>query len=712
MNRTRDRLRFLAVTLALLLAVSTLFRVGFLLLFAPVGASIEPSTLAQAFYLGFKYDPRLGLLLLLPFLLLGQFRALDPTRTPWARRFWLGHMTLLAVALAALYLLDLGNYAYLSERIDASALRYLKNPVISMMMVWESYPILWGVVGILAAAFGIRRLLGRLLDRPSPITATSAPLPVDKGPWRRRVLIATVVVVYSAGIYGKFSHYPLRWSDAFFGTDKFVSDLALNPLLFFASSLGTAEKEQAFDLDELSRRYGRVAEYLGVEDLDPERRHFARYIRPLPTGAMGPVQPNVVLIFLESFATHRTGAAGNPLNASPNFDAIAADSLFFPNFYTPRTGTARGVFATLTGIPDTITFRTASRNPRTITQNTVLRAFEGYRKFYFRGGSASWANIRALFIHNHQEFEIYEEGDFQAARVDVWGIPDYRLAEEADRVLSTVEDAPFFAFLHLAGNHRPYTIPDDIPGFSLRNEDDAYLREQGFVSLPEFNSFRLLDFSLGHFLKLARQQPYFDNTIFIILSDNGSSSANAVRPACEEDLRMGVHHAPLAIYAPALIPEGRIIYTPATQMDIMPTAAALAGVAALNTTLGRNLLDPRFADNSVAFMYRTRGTRGEILLYDGDTVTLLDRDGSNLRARSCPGDVPPENPASEQPVQATASTELALGLYHASKYLLYNNSPALYQAKNLEPVRPAATEASIPRLEPLPSTAEASQGTP
>lgn len=675
MSQTLTRIRCLAVGVFMLLLVFTLFRGAFFLWFSPATEGIESAAVARAFYLGFKYDLRLALLLLVPFALLGQIRPLDPIRSPRARAFWLNHLTLLASVVGGFYIFDLGNYAYLTERSDASALRYLSNPAISLQMVWETYPVVWGGLAALAAVFCFRWLLGRLLPTPPPMPPTH-----DRRRWSRGLLIAAAVVAYLAGIYGKVSHYPLRWSDAFFSTEKFVADLAVNPFLFFADSVGTAEAEQPYDLDRLSERHGRIAAYLGIEDPDPEGRHLARYVRPLPAG---PKRPNFVVVFLESFAAHRTGIAGNPLEASPYFDAIAQESLLFRHFYTQRTGTARGVFTTLTGIPDTITYRTASRNPRTIIQNTVLRAFEGYRKFYFRGGSASWANIRALFIHNHQEFEIYEEGDFTSARVDVWGIPDYHLVEEANAVLRTIDDAPFISFIHLAGNHRPYTIPDDIPGFSLRTEDEAVLRENGFISLAEFNSYRLLDHSLGHLIELARQEPYFDDTIFILMSDNGSTYPNVIKPPCEEALRLGVYHAPLAIYSPGLIPEGRVIDTPANQMDVMPTAAALAGIPALNTTLGRNLLDPRFADDAVAFMYRTRGQSGEIILYDGLSATLVDSDGSNLRHHACPGEVPLENIAAEVPERAGESAELAQGLYDASKYLLYNNAPDLYEERGL-----------------------------
>lgn len=662
--------------LGALLVVFSLFRVVFWLVFSRSAEPIAAIVLARVFYLGFKFDLRLALLLLVPIVVLSQLRYLDPTRNDRARRFWINHLALMATLLVAFYSIDLGNYAYLTERIDASALRYLRNPLISFGMVWETYPVLWASCGLVLFAIVFRAVLGWSL--PDPLG--DAPTVPGHRPWGRRVLLTVAVVAYLAGIYGKFSYYPLRWSDAFFSTNKFVSDLAVNPVLFFANTLSTAEGEVAYDIGQMSERYERVARYLGVESPSVERLDLARFVRP---AAAGTPPPNIVLIFMESFAAHKTGAFGNPLNASPSLDALAEESLFFRKFYTPRRGTARGVFTTLTGIPDTITYQTASRNPRTITHHTILRAFEGYRKFYFLGGSANWANIRALLLHNHTDLEIFEEGSFEASRVDVWGIPDFFLFEEANRVLSTVRDAPFFAFIHLAGNHDPYTIPDGIPGFEVRDEDKDVLLENGFASIDEFNSFRLLDHSLGHFINIARDEAYFRNTLFVILSDNGDDRRSRSMPQCEETWRLGRYHVPLLIYAPGLISQGRIIDEMATQMDVMPTVAALAGIPTLNTTLGRNLLDPRFATHGVAFFYRTRGAVGEIGILDGEWALLVAADGTNTRLHRCTSGTQLQNLAEARPDRARDMKELALGLYHASKYLLYNNPPARFEENGL-----------------------------
>jgi hypothetical protein len=61
-----------------------------------------------------------------------------------------------------------------------------------------------------------------------------------------------------------------------------------------------------------------------------------------------------------------------------------------------HTGTARSVFANISGLIDTQTFKTATQNPLIVNQNTLVNAFTDYQKLYFLGGSANWGNIRGL----------------------------------------------------------------------------------------------------------------------------------------------------------------------------------------------------------------------------------------------------------------------------------------------------------------------------
>ena len=132
---------------------------------------------------------------------------------------------------------------------------------------------------------------------------------------------------------------------------------------------------------------------------------------------------------------------GNPLNTTPFFNELCENGVFFNHCFTPTWGTARGVWCTITGIPDVETPRTASRNMAMVSQHSIMNDFDGYEKFYFIGGSTSWANIRGLLKNNIDSLHLYEGDDYKSPKVDVWGISDKNLFLEANDVLKQQQQA-------------------------------------------------------------------------------------------------------------------------------------------------------------------------------------------------------------------------------------------------------------------------------
>ncbi|MEN8185422.1 MAG: sulfatase-like hydrolase/transferase, partial [Myxococcota bacterium] len=226
--------------------------------------------------------------------------------------------------------------------------------------------------------------------------------------------------------------------------------------------------------------------------------------------------------------------------------------------------------------------------------------------------------------------------------------------------------------------HKPYTIPDDSRGFEAIDRDEEELIENGFRSLPEYNSFRLLDHSLGQFMQMASEEEYFDRTLFVLLGDNGTPGKMPNLPKAEEAHGIGTFHTPLAIYGPGLIREGKVYDFLATQMDVLPTIAGLAGWSLPNTTMGRNLFDPRFNGKHYALVLQARGVVASIGLVGADHYLQVDSDGNGARLHSYRSETPMEDVGESFPEKLEEMTELALGFYHTSKYLMYNNSPRLY----------------------------------
>src|SRR5882672_5692608 len=650
-NRFPPLARFLLALVAINLVVFAAFRVAFWVAFRETLAGASSADLLKAFYLGSKFDLRLALLLLLPLAVLGWIPLFDPARRRGARAAWLAYLALAQCVLLFLYFVDFGHYDWVRVRLNATLIDHLTPVGVAARVAWEAYPVLPGVLGLALLTGAYAWAAGRVARRT--LAPASNPLPK----WPRRAAIAALAALYAFGIYGKWSRYPLRWSGAYCSSSEAVAALALNPVLFL---MDTAENRNLpYDTDKVREHYAYMAALLGVETPDPGKLDFARYVTPR---RKPPAQYNLVVIHLESFAAFKAGVFGNPLNATPHFDAIAKAGLLFTNFFVPEVPTPRSVFEMLTGIPDVNGATTASRNPLIVGQHTLVNALEGYEKYYFLGGSATWGNIRGLFTHNIPGLRVFEEGDYDAPQVDGWGVSDVVLFDKAHKTLAK-EKKPFFAFIQTSGNHRPFGIPDDHPGFELAQADATRLAENGFDGLAAYNGMRYLDFALGSFFAKAKESPYFKNTVFFMYGDHGNPST---RETPWQQLLLTGYHVPCVIVAPGLVKGGTRIDFTASLTDALPTSLSLIGVPYLNTTLGRDLLGLGPAGRHFSLIGLDGVLDDEFYLRVGPGGPWLFR----YRSESGAEDVHQRYPEKVAELQ-----RLQEALYETSKYLLYHNPP-------------------------------------
>ncbi|MEQ1553394.1 MAG: LTA synthase family protein, partial [Ferruginibacter sp.] len=313
-------------------------------------------------------------------------------------------------------------------------------------------------------------------------------------------------------------------------------------------------------------------------------------------------KPNIVIVICESFSAYKSSMFGNHLNPTPYFNTMSNNGVFFERCFTPAFGTARGVWATLTGIPDVEDNKTASRNPAAVNQHSIMDNFIGYDKYYFLGGSTTWANIRGLLTNNIEGLKIYEEDNFKAKKVDVWGISDKNLFLEANKVFAT-QTTPFVSIIQTADNHRPYTIPtEDLIEFKKVDYPKDTLTKYGFDDNGQLNAFMYTDFCFKKFIETAKKEKYFSNTIFVFVGDHGlRGNAGKMFPKSFTEQGILAEHVPLLFYAPNLLKSVRI-KEPASQLDIFPSVAYLAKQSFTNTTLGNNLFDTAKTNNRFAFI--------------------------------------------------------------------------------------------------------------
>ncbi len=653
-------LRWLLRAGILWLLVMTAFRLIFIIKFKP--GSLSFGSTAPAFMMGLRYDARIVSIFLLFLFLTGMFRIYNPFRTSVSKKAYFILIGLFTLALALFYAIDFSYYSYLSQRLNAQVLNFLDDPNISFNMVMQSYPVIWILAGILAYTALLLFVMIRWHKRISKqMGETRSP-----NKFAEPVVFILLLLVISWGRVGQF---PLRWGDAFRLRNDFEANAALNPFQSFFSTL--AFRGSGFNLQKTKQYYSLMAGQLGVENKDEAHLNFER-IFPARHGAS---KPNIVLVICESFSAYKSSMWGNPLNTTPFFKQLCDSGAFFNRCFTPSWGTARGVWATITGIPDVEMQKTASRNPGMVDQSTIMNDFAGYEKMYFIGGSASWANIRGVLLDNIEGLHLHEEQDYHAKREDVWGISDKNLMLEANAMLAK-QSRPFFAIIQTAGNHRPYSIPnEDRNEFKDASFPPDTLKKYGFDSDKELNAFRYADFCFEKFISAARQEKYFENTVFVFVGDHGiAGNAGTMFPRVWTDQNLTNEHVPLLFYAPGKILPA-VHFSVSSQLDILPSLASLTGIAYRNNTLGRDLFDTSANDHpgdlrNCAFIFdpnnKNIGLLTDKYYLQRSLVT------GKLTAASITGNDPLDN-NEDWLRQKDSILNLVNGYYETSRYLLLNN---------------------------------------
>ena len=629
-------------------------------------------TVLETLGIGFRFDLRLAILVMLPVALLAWIPRWNLIGSRLLRGIARLYLVVILGALLLIYIVDFGHYAYLGMRINATVLRFIEDAQISRDMVWQTYPVVWITLGWLATLALVILALVRLervtLDRiRQPIHPLSAT-------WGGAVTVVLVLL----GILGRVENMnlenpvPLRWSDAFFSGNNQIAALGLNPVIFLYDTVKVGQSR--YDEAQVREHYAVMANYLGVDQPDPQNLNFVRHQAPQPYKVPGSRPPNVMFVMLESLGTSAVGAYGNPINPTPNIDRLATQSWFFEHFYVPVTGTAKTVWASITGVPDVTRQETATRNPLITKQHSLINAFTGYEKIYTIGGNSGWANMNALIRQSIDGVRLFEERDWKSPVVDVWGISDLDLFKETDRILQSLpKDKPFFAYVQTAGNHRPFTIPKTNDGFEVKHPTLEEVQAAGSRSVEQYNAVRLLDFNIGRLMDIAKAGGYYDNTIFVLFGDHNTRIAQIpfLAPAYEQ-LGLESNAVPMIIHAPGLIGT-RKVGEAVGLVDLLPTVAGMAGLEFRNGGMGRDIQQPAPEGERVVPLVLREGTFPLIAGVTQHYMVQMEHDGSSPTLHDLASMTPTDNVAEQNPEEFKRLMQLTRAMHETSRLMLYQN---------------------------------------
>jgi phosphoglycerol transferase MdoB-like AlkP superfamily enzyme len=304
-------------------------------------------------------------------------------------------------------------------------------------------------------------------------------------------------------------------------------------------------------------------------------------------------KPNVIFIGLESLNATFMHRFNPKMNRTPVLDSLIKESVFFNNLFAVGTRTVRGMEAITLSIPPT-PGRSIVRREGNDKLFTIGNVFEkkGYTRTFFYGGDSYFDSMNTYFGNNG--FDIVDRKkkhrggkDFPTKRINIddnevtfenaWGVCDDDIYNKVLKVSGEQNETgkPFFNFVMNNSNHQPYTYPDanaEIPSGTSR---------EGAV--------KYADRALGDFLQKAKQQPWFENTVFVIMSDHCCYSAGRTA------LNVEKYHIPAYIYNLKNV-ENKEVNKMCSQIDIFPTLFGLFNWTYFSNIYGQDILKMKEED--------------------------------------------------------------------------------------------------------------------
>ncbi len=480
-----------------------------------------------------------------------------PTRIAawWLRFWWL-----------AFVLLEVSTPQFIVEydtRPNRLYFEYLTSPNEVLAMLWHGYKL------VVAGALIVFALVGWLGFRLLP---TRRPDPVPMRGWLRPVVtVLAFVVLFLAG-RGTMQHRPLNASQVAFTNDAMVNALPLNSLysvLNAAIALGNERSASAvygkMPEAEMQSIVRATAGFEGAP-LDPQYPSLHRQ----QATRQGDKPLNLVIILEESLGAQFVGSLGGA-GYTPELDKLSNDGWWLTRTYATGTRSARGLEAVTTGFLPTPA-EAVLKLPRSqrdfFTLGALLDTF-GYHTRFLYGGEAHFDNMRSFFFGNGFN-EVVDRATFKTkpAFVGSWGASDEDMFNELHQRLLDDGDKPTLTVAFSVSNHTPW----EYPAGRIKPEGDP---------ASNANAVRYADWSIGQFFAKAKQSPYWNHTVFLVVADHDARVFGASLVPVRH------FHIPALIIG-AGVPVKKDDHI-VSQVDLAPTLLSLIGISSEHPMLGADL---------------------------------------------------------------------------------------------------------------------------
>ncbi len=483
------RLKFLFLYGAAWIVFFQLARLLFLLYHFGQTAQLTFFEIAGAFFNGLRMDASMSAYLLLPVCLLVLLSIFIPTL-----KKAVAYKIYTAVVIFFLLLIitaDLETYKQWGFRIDATFLKYLSSPAEAFASV-SHLPLYWFLVFFLLYYFLVSYFFLKFISQIIVFNQS-----------KNTPFLHVFIVLLFSGLLvipmrGGLQQTPMNQSGVYFSTSSFANHAAINASWNFMQALFSF-KATAFN------PYHYMPAQKAKRVVDSLYRATGNSNSVLNT-----TKPNVILIIWESFTKKALSLSVDGKEVTPNFNKLMAEGLYFSNVYASGDRTDKGLAAIISGypaLPSSSVLRDVNKAAKLPYINQSFKK-GGYATPFYYGGEPEFANIKSYLL-NGGFYPIIEKADFaKKDQNSKWGAHDGVVANRIKENLQQIKQ-PFMVTWLTLTSHEPFETPVPAP-FNTTNTTTQFLA-----------SLHYTDAVLNEFVLFCKTQPWWSNTLLIIIADHG-----------------------------------------------------------------------------------------------------------------------------------------------------------------------------------------------
>jgi phosphoglycerol transferase MdoB-like AlkP superfamily enzyme len=329
----------------------------------------------------------------------------------------------------------------------------------------------------------------------------------------RHILVSIIILILTPPILlimarGGLQQIPIVQSDVFFSNKYFLNLAATNSHWNLINSLHNNRDHQN----------NNPYQFYNFEEAKLIRDKAYETETDTTIKVIQHTQPNIVFIILESWTADVVKTFGGFDSIAPNINQLSDEGIAFINTYCSAELSDQGISSILSGFPSVTTTAAIRQPEKMVKLDCFVKDFQdlGYYTSFIYGGQLTYGNIKGYLMQNKFD-KLIEEKDFDRS------IPRGRLNIHDqyvfDRFLNELDkqSQPFFSCIFNGSSHSPFDHKHPEK-FNWGGNLNKYI-----------NAVYFADSCIGDFFEKAKTKPWYNNTLFILVSDHSHDSPRSYK---------------------------------------------------------------------------------------------------------------------------------------------------------------------------------------